>query len=306
MTTFELVPQGPFDLASAQDFAGGFTPGIGGGGVQGTSIVMAFPVEAPGWTTSAAVEVHQRDDGVVVARTDARPELLDAVRRQAARSLSLDHDGTGWPAVGARDPVVGALQQRYRMSRPVCFYSAYEAATSFVMGQRIAMRQLARVKERLRETAGDRPTVDGHGYAAFPRPEVLLEHQAIQGLNDDKVRRVHELARAALDGRLDTEALRALPTDEALARLRELPGVGAFSAEAVLLRGCGVVNAIPTTESASREAIGSLYGIDTGDREAVDAITDGWRPYRMWATVLVRMGWSRQAGKVSYRPKGPG
>ena len=117
------------------------------------------------------------------------------------------------------------------------------------------------------------------------------------------MRRVHELARAALDGRLDTEALRGLPTDEALAQLRELPGVGPFSAEAVLLRGCGVVDAIPTTESASREAIASLYGVDAGDDDASAAITERWRPYRMWATVLVRMGWSRQAGKVSYRPK---
>jgi DNA-3-methyladenine glycosylase II len=304
MTTFEIVPRGPFELASAQDFAGGFTPGIGGGGVKGMSIVMAFPVEAPGWSSSAAVEVHQREDGVVVGRTDAPPELVEAVRRQAARSLSLDHDGSGWPAVGERDPVIGELQRTYGMLRPVCFYSPYEAATSFVMGQRIAMRQLARVKERLRESAGDRPTVDGQAYAAFPRPEVLLEQRSIQGINDEKVRRVHELARAALDGRLDTEALGRLPTDEALAKLRELPGVGPFSAEAVLLRGCGVVDAIPTTESASREAIASLYGVDAGDDEATAAITERWRPYRMWATVLVRMGWSRQAGKVSYRPKG--
>src|SRR6185436_14632922 len=70
MTTFEVVPRGPFDLASAQDFAGGFTPGIGGGRVTGASIMMAFPVEAPGWSASAAVEVHQREDGVVVGRTD--------------------------------------------------------------------------------------------------------------------------------------------------------------------------------------------------------------------------------------------
>jgi DNA-3-methyladenine glycosylase II len=160
------------------------------------------------------------------------------------------------------------------------------------------------VKERLRDAAGDRPTVDGHAYAAFPRPEALLEQRAIQGVNDEKVRRAHELARAALDGRLDTEALRALPAEEALARLRELPGVGPFSAEATLLRGCGVVDAIPTTEGASREAIATLYGVDAGDDHAIAAITDRWRPYRMWATVLVRMGWSRQAAKVSYRPRG--
>ena len=303
MPEFRIVPQGPFELAAAQDFAGGFTQGIGGGEVGDGSIAMSFPVEAPGWQASAAVEIHQREDGVVVGRTDAAPELIEAVRRQAARALSLDHDGSGWPAVGERAPLIGELQRAYRMLRPVCFYSAYEAATSFVMGQRIAMRELARVKDWLREMAGDHPTVDGRAYAAFPRPEVLLEERQIPGISEEKVRRVHGLARAALDGRLDTERLRSLPPDEALARLRELPGVGPFTAEAVLLRGCGLVDAVPSTEGASREAIATLYGVDAADDAAIARVTDGWRPYRMWATVLVRVGWSRQTGVIRYRPR---
>jgi len=32
------------------------------------------------------------------------------------------------------------------------------------------------------------------------------------------------------------------------------------------------------------------------------AITDRWRPYRMWATVLLRVGWDRKGGgRRSYR-----
>ena len=145
LAEFEIRPAGPFSLAAAQDFAGGFPPGIGGGAVSATSIAMAFPVE--GTDSSAAVDISQREDGVVVGRTDAPASLLDAVRRQAARSLSLDHDGTDWPDVGERDPVIGRLQQAHGYLRPVCFYSAYEAATSFVIGQRISMRQGARVKQ---------------------------------------------------------------------------------------------------------------------------------------------------------------
>jgi DNA-3-methyladenine glycosylase II len=97
--------------------------------------------------------------------------------------------------------------------------------------------------------------------------------------------------------------LRSLPPDEALARLRELPGVGPFTAEAVLLRGCGLVDAVPSTEGASWEAIATLYGVDAADDAAIARVTDGWRPYRMWATVLVRVGWSRQAGVIRYRPR---
>src|SRR5690349_12586367 len=98
MTEFEIQPRGPFSLAAAQGFAGGFAAGIGGGAVGARSIVMAFPIEGA-WDKSAAVELAQDDDGPVVGRTDASAELVPAITRQAARCLSLDHDGAGWPGV---------------------------------------------------------------------------------------------------------------------------------------------------------------------------------------------------------------
>jgi DNA-3-methyladenine glycosylase II len=88
------------------------------------------------------------------------------------------------------------------------FYSAYEAATSFLIGQRIARRQAARVKAWLGEQLGDRIELDGASHVAFPRPQRLLELTDAPGLNATKVARLHGLARAALDGRLDTERLR--------------------------------------------------------------------------------------------------
>ena len=301
MAEFEIRPRGPFSLAAAQEFAGGFPPGIGGGEVSATSIAMAFPVE--GADSSAAVDLHQRADGVVVGRTDVESALVEEVRRQAARSLSLNHDGTDWPEVGDRDRAIGRLQQAHGYLRPVCFYSAYEAATSFVIGQRISMRQGARVKKWLGEQLGDRPAVDGHEFVAFPRPERLLEATSVPGLNEKKVGWLHGIARAALDGRLATDALAAMPRQEALASLRALPGVGEFTAEAVWLRGCGVVDELPSSEEASLNAAREMYGRPDLDRAGFIEIADAWRPYRMWATVLLRMGWNRETGPRSYRQR---
>ncbi len=124
---------------------------------------------------SVAIELWQDDEGVVRGRSDAADELLTAGIRQAARSLSLDHDGSGWPAVGDRDPVIGRLQREHDYLRPVCFYSAYESVTSFVIGQRISRRQSAVIKRDLTERLGDRPTIAGVEVSAFPRPIRLLE-----------------------------------------------------------------------------------------------------------------------------------
>jgi DNA-3-methyladenine glycosylase II len=299
VTAFEIEPIGPFSLAAAQDFAGGFTAGIGGGGVEGTSIVMSFPVE--GRNVSAAVELHQEPSGRLVGRTDAEPDVLPDIVRQASRSLSLDHDGSGWPAVGERDPVIGRCQVAYQHLRPVCFYSAYEAATSFVIGQRISMRQSARIKERLRDSDGDRPTIDGRAYPAFPRPERLLDMKEIAGVSAQKVTWLRGIAEAAIEGRLDTEALRALPRDEALAALRTIPGIGPWTAEAIRLRGCGMADELPENEEASLHAAAALYDRPTIDREGFNGLAEAWRPYRMWAVVLLRVAWNRSTQGRSYR-----
>lgn len=300
MERIEIVPRGPFSLAAARDFAGGFPAGIGGGGIGDGSITLAFPVE--GTEASAAMELWQDADGVVRGRTDADPALVDGAIRQASRSLSLDHDGSGWPAVGDRDEVIGRLQRGHDFLRPVCFYSAYEAATSFVIGQRISRRQSAVIKRRLAEQLGDRPTIAGVEVPAFPRPTRLLELTDAPGLNAEKVRRLHGLARAALDGVLDTERLRGLPEDEALASLLALPGVGPFTANGILYRGYGLADGLPGADELGQTVIHDLYGLDHVTTADVERIAEAWRPYRMWAVVLLRMGWTRAQGpNVSYR-----
>ena len=300
MSAIEIVPRGPFSLAAARDFAGGFPAGIGGGVVGEGSITLAFPVE--GTESSAAIELWQDADGIVRGRSDASGDLLERARHQAERSFSLDHDGTGWPAVGERDPLVGRLQREHDYLRPVCFYSAYEAATSFVIGQRISRRQSAVIKRTLSERLGDRPTIAGVEVPAFPRPSRLLELTDAPGLNAEKVRRLHALAQAALDGRLDTEQLRSMPEAEALAALQQLPGVGPFTANGILYRGCGVADGVPAADELGQTVIHDLYGLDRVTPEDVSRISDAWRPYRMWAVVLLRMGWTRAQGpEVSYR-----
>jgi DNA-3-methyladenine glycosylase II len=198
--------------------------------------------------------------------------------------------------------VIGRLQKVHDYLRPVSLYSAYEAATLFVIGQRIARRQGARIKAWLGEQFGDRVELGDATYAAFPRPQRLLELRSAPGLNDEKVRRLH--GRAALDGRLDTERLRSLPRADAIAELMMLRGVGTFSAEGTLLRGCGIADELPG-DPLSRDVIGELYELGgPADDEALAEITDRWRPYRMWATVLLRVGWERSSPGRSYR-RGP-
>jgi DNA-3-methyladenine glycosylase II len=203
--------------------------------------------------------------------------------------LSLDHDATGYPEVGQRDPVVGALMEIRPGLRPPLFHSPYEAAAWSVLSARRPERQMAAVRDRLAAEHGGSFDVAGQQVAAFPAPEALLAVRAVPGLPDVKVERLHAVARAAAEGRLDVHRLRALGPEEARVQVQTLPGIGPFYAALIVLRAIGFPDVPVTEEPMALELMGRLYGLG-GPATAADVarLTDAWRPWRTWTTVLLR------------------
>jgi DNA-3-methyladenine glycosylase II len=286
---------GPYDLARQSEFFGGWVRAAGQG------IVMAFPVE--GWKHSAAVVLRQRGgkiEGEVYGGSDA-------AWSQALAVLSLDADGTGYPAVGERDPVIGALQREHAFLRPVLFHSPYEAACAFIIGHRLRIAQGRAIRARMARDHGEAFEVAGTTVHAFPAPQRLRELTTVPGVNDEKIARLHGVADAAMDGLLDRSRLRAMPAGDAQAEVRNLRGVGAFFAAGIVLRGAGRVDAVSGDEM-TRAGVRRLYQAADDD---VESITEGWRPYRMWCSVLIhsferraRAGAVESAAAVRHRGGG--
>jgi len=289
METFTLVPRGPFSLASSIRFLEGFTPAAYSG-PQDAALELAFPVEGS-WET-AGVRVRQ-DGGQVTAMviSPASPgrELMTAVRSQIERILSLDVDGSGFPAVGERDPVVGRLQQRYPGLRPVGFWSPYEAAAWTIIGHRIRIRQAAAIKARMSRQLGEPVEFGDRVIHAFPSPARLASLDSFPGLAGRKPEWLRSIAVAALDGQLDTARLRELPRETALKELKKLPGIGDFSSGLILLRGAGDPDAVAYDEPRLALAVADAYGLPgPATREQLREISESWRPYRTWVTLLLR------------------
>jgi DNA-3-methyladenine glycosylase II len=231
METFTLIPRGPFSLADSIKFLEGFTPAAYARPAD-SALELAFPVEGS-WQT-AGVRVRQDDAGIVTAEVvspaEPGPDLLTAVHAQVERILSLDVDGSGFPAVGERDPVAGEIQRRYPGLRPVGFWSPYEAAAWTIIGHRIRITQAAAIKARMAEQLGEPVGFGGRTVHAFPSPQRLAGLEEFRGLSGRKPEWLRSLARTALDGQLDTARLRAMPHEDAMADLKTLPGIGEFSA----------------------------------------------------------------------------
>lgn len=295
---FEIEPVGPYALASSARFLEGFVPAAyEGDGRDGLRLAFVADGLASGEAV-AGVRVRQEGETVVgdVYGT-ADPEI---VRRQVARILSLDVDGRGFPGVGERDPVVAALQRRYPGLRPVCFYSPYEAAAWAIISHRIRMGQAAGIKARMAAELG--PKVDlGDGIEhAFPGPSRLVDLERFPGLTETKAERLRHLARAAKEGSLEADLLRSLPSREAISRLRELPGIGPFSAELILLRGAGEPDQLPTNEPRLARAVARAYGLEKApDAEQLRTLGEKWRPYWTWVALHLRVMLEEDAGENS-------
>jgi len=243
---------GPWSLTTSRAFWEGFSPSALDDQRAGDGIRTVFRVEAD-WSR-AEVQVTQRD-------------------HLATFSVSLDIDGRGWPDVARRDPVIADAQDQLPGLRPCGFHPPYEAAAWSVLSQRIRIVQAARLRGDLVDRHGD----DG----AFPAPRVL------RALNLDlpgrKTEYLHAVADAALDGRLDGTALRAVDPADAVQSVQEINGLGPFAAELVL-RGANAPDVLPRHERRLDAEIVERYGTN----RTLAEVSEAWRPYRTWAAVHLR------------------
>ncbi|MCD2197356.1 DNA-3-methyladenine glycosylase 2 family protein [Actinomycetospora endophytica] len=215
----------------------------------------------------------------------------DRARQQCARIVSLDHSAVGLDAVATRDPAVGELLDRHHGRRPTLFPSPYEAAAWAVISPRIGKTQAAALTRRIAADHGETLTVAGESVTTFPTPGTLLGLDEIPGLPLEKVRRLHGVAHAALDGELDVARLQALGPDGARAALRRIRGIGEFWSSGIWLRACGVVDEWPD-EPLATAALARIHGRDPHDYDdpaTLAAATAPLAPFRMWVAFLLRM-----------------
>ena len=182
---------------------------------------LAFVLD--GYAVQAGVAVTQPAPDLVRFDVvgDVDPERAAA---QAARVLSLDEDATGYDRMVDRDPVLRAAYAARPGLRPPLFHSAYEALVWAVLSARRPVAQMREVRERLSRAHGRVLDVAGEPVAALPTPAQLLDVRSFPGIPDLKLRRMHAIAAAALEGRLDTEALRMRDVAEVACRAAGLRG----------------------------------------------------------------------------------
>ncbi len=288
---FSIRPQGPFSLQESALFGFGQRHMTSFDG----TMRLAFCVDGDDYRHQVGVAVTQDADatvhGAVVGDAD-----LDTVRAQVARVLSLDHDARAFVQISERDPVMAQLLAAAPGLRPPLFYSPYEAAIWSVLSARRPARQMAVVRDRLSMEHGTVFDVAGERMAALPTPEQIVGVDLFEGIPELKLRRMHRIAEAARHGDLDVYRLRAMEPAEAMRDVQRLDGIGPFYSALIVIRATGHTDVLPEDEPKALALAGRLYGLGHAASPAeMREIAERWRPFRTWATVLLRAAGPRLA-----------
>jgi AraC family transcriptional regulator, regulatory protein of adaptative response / DNA-3-methyladenine glycosylase II len=130
----------------------------------------------------------------------------------------------------------------------------------------------------------DSPASDPNGIrlAGFPSAEVVAKlPDSAFGMPAARRETIRELARVVASGELDLDP--GTDRDRAVARLMELPGVGAWTAGYVAMRAIGDPDVFLPTDVAVRRGAAAL-GLPDSPKE-LEAHAERWRPWRSYALI---------------------
>ena len=210
--------------------------------------------------------------GVAVARVDGGIEVSgEADPAVVARVFDVGHD----PAALGDDP----LFERAPGIRVPGAWSGWELAVRAVLGQQVSVAGARRTAQKLVAELGEA--------GRFPPPEALASGP-LPGMPAARARALRALAEAVADGRvaLDPGADRA----ETEARLREIPGLGPWTAQYVALRALGDPDVFLVTDLGVRRGAAAL-GLPADPAALAAHAHTHWAPWRSYATIrLWRQG----------------
>lgn len=214
----------------------------------------------------------------VLHMADVR-DLAPAVAR-CRRLLDLDADPEAVDATLAADPALAdvvAKEPGVRVPRAV---DGFEMAVRAIVGQQVSVAGARTVLARLLAATTAPP--GGTGLRPFPSAEEILAlPDAAFAMPAARRATIRAVARAVASGELGLDP--GVDRAEMAAALTALPGVGAWTAGYVAIRGIGDPDGFLPTDLGVRRGAAAL-GLPT-DAKQLDAYAARWRPWRSYAVI---------------------
>ncbi len=262
---------GPRAIPGVEEVAGGvYRRAIAGDGFAGVVELAPDPD-----TKSGALRLR-----VPLAAT---PELANLAAR--ARALcDLDAEPAAIAEHLREDVRLRPALARFGSPRVPGCWDRFELAVRAILGQQVSVAAATTLAGRLVARFGEELPLEDRLTRCFPAPEVLAGADlASIGLTRARAETVRTLSRAVTNGEPLLELAPSL--EEAVARLRALPGIGDWTAQYIALRALGEPDAFPAGDLGLRHALAEGESLPT--EAAVRRRAESWRPWRGYAALLL-------------------
>jgi len=188
------------------------------------------------------------------ARSDAS-EMASAI-------LGLDQDVTLYERFAEAPRTLRSTAFALRGMRPPRYPDLFETFANVIPFQQLSVEAGMAVVAQLVRRFGEGMTVRGTRFHVFPGAGLIAEARTVSlkqsGMSLRKAQTLRSVARSIASGALTAGGIAELPSSEAIDRLTEVSGIGAWSAALVLLRGCGRLDVFPPGDAGVERSLMAL------------------------------------------------
>jgi DNA-3-methyladenine glycosylase II len=167
--------------------------------------------------------------------------------------------------------------------------AGFKGLVFVVTGQQISIAAGRAIYNRLETALGG----IGPEALAEASDEVLRE----AGFSAPKIRTLRALQEAALNGGLNLSSLESEKSEDAIAKLCAIKGIGPWTAQVYLLFAAGHPDIFPAADLALQEATRLAFALDARPApEVLRTMSDAWSPWRsaaarlLWAYYRIKKG----------------
>jgi DNA-3-methyladenine glycosylase II len=245
---------------------------------------------------------QEHPDSIAVTIDGPRSEHAQ-VLALARRILGVDRELTHFDRAAARMPWLRPLALRMRGVKPPRYPSLWEAFVNAIAFQQVSLHAASAIVRRLITTLS--PPIESEGTLSyvFPSAEQVLgaddELLRATGLSTGKLATLRRVGEALASGAMSEAMLEEHPSADAAALLRQIKGIGPWTATVILLRGLGRLDVFPMNDTSVARNLALVAGSATLD---VGKILDALGPQRgmlYYHLLLARLELRNELGRAS-------
>src|SRR5262249_24998136 len=182
--------------------------------------------------------------------------------------------------------LVGAIKERPGLRLPGT-WDRFELAVRAILGQQVSVKGATTLAGRIARSFGEPSVSVPRLTHIFPTADVLAKADLRWvGLTNLLAEIIRALAKAV--ARTYLRFYVVVDSEEFVYRLRQLPGIGGWTAQYIAMRALGDPDAFPSGD------IALMRNLRVNTAQALQERAESWRPWRAYAAIYI---WSMAAAK---------